>query len=238
VTIRAVLWDIDDTLFDYTGADRAGMRSHLAAEGLRDLFPSVDDALRRWRAQTDLHWARFAARDTDLQGQKRARVRGFLGADLDDSEADSWFGRYVVHFEAAWALFPDSLAALEELATDYRQAVLSNSSLGYQERKLRALGVRDHFQAVLCGAELGASKPEAAAFHAACDALELDPGEVLYVGNEPDIDAAGAVAAGLAGVWLDRNDIGGRPELMRITDLGQLSGLLRDARAGALSGTG
>ncbi|GAB2840617.1 HAD family hydrolase [Actinoallomurus bryophytorum] len=234
---RAVLWDVDDTLFDYTGADRAGMRNHLAAEGLDGMFPSVDEALHRWRVQTDLHWARFAARDIDFLGQRRARVRGFLGADLDDSEADSWFGRYVVHFEAGWSLFPDSLAALEELAAGYRQAVLSNSSLDYQNRKLRILGVRDHFEAVLCAAELGASKPEAAAFHAACDALSLDPGEVLYVGNEPDIDAGGAVAAGLTGVWLDRDRVGGRPELVRITDLGQLAELLRrDGRSGALSG--
>ncbi|THA62050.1 HAD family hydrolase, partial [Streptomyces sp. A0642] len=32
--IRAVLWDIDDTIFDYSGADRIGMRKHLEAEGL------------------------------------------------------------------------------------------------------------------------------------------------------------------------------------------------------------
>jgi putative hydrolase of the HAD superfamily len=234
--IRAVLWDVDDTLFDYTGADRIGMRNHLAAEGLADLFPSVDDAVRHWQAQTELHWARFAAREIDFQGQRRERVRSFLGEDMDDSEADSWFGRFVVHFEAGWTLFPDSLAALDGLAADYRQAVLSNSSLSYQERKLRILGVRDHFEAVLCGDDLGASKPEPAAFLAACRALDLDPGEVLYVGNEPDIDAAGAVAAGLAGVWLDRGDIGGRPELVRITDLGQLSVLLRRDAREALSG--
>ncbi|GAA5194308.1 HAD family hydrolase [Rugosimonospora acidiphila] len=222
MTIRAVLWDVDDTLFDYTGADRVGIRNHLAAEGLTELFPSVDHALRHWRAQTDLHWARFAARDTDFQGQRRARVRGFLGADLDNAEADSWFERYVAHFEAGWALFPDSLAALDWLAGDYRQAVLSNSSLAYQERKLGILGVRQYFEAVLCSAELGASKPEAAAFHGACDALNLDPSEVLYVGNDPDLDAAGAVAAGLVGIWLDRDGVAGRPGLPRITDLGQL----------------
>jgi putative hydrolase of the HAD superfamily len=114
--------------------------------------------------------------------------------------------------------------------------VLSNSSLSNQDRKLRILGVRDRFEAVLCAAELGVSKPDAAAFHAACHALGLDPGEVLYVGNEPDIDAGGAVAAGLAGVWLDRHGVGGRPELVRITDLGELSGLLRrDLRGPAQS---
>ncbi|MGW4232954.1 HAD family hydrolase, partial [Streptomyces sp. NPDC004980] len=53
-----------------------------------------------------------------------------------------------------------------------------------------------------------------------------DPHEVVYVGDEPDIDAAGAVAAGLTGVWLDRRGRGGRPELVRITGLDELPGLL------------
>ncbi|WP_405984653.1 HAD family hydrolase [Streptomyces sp. NBC_00872] len=237
--IRAVVWDIDDTLFDYTGADRVALRGHLAAEGLGERYGSVDQALARWREITDQHWGRFAAGETDFQGQRRDRVRSFLGAEVSDTEADGWFQRYAVHFEAAWTLFPDSVAVLDRLAPDYRQAVLSNSSLRNQDRKLRALGVRDHFETVLCAAELGVSKPDAAAFHAACDALALDPREVAYVGNEPDIDAGGAVAAGLAGVWLDRDGRGGRPELVRITDLGQLPGLLRgDTRFGAMSAIG
>jgi putative hydrolase of the HAD superfamily len=237
--IRAVLWDIDDTIFDYTSADRAGMRRHLEAEGLGGVFASVDEALGLWREITDFQWLRFAAGQTDFEGQRRDRVRAFLGTELSDSEANAWFGRYVVHYEAGWRLFPDSREVLETLAVDYRQAVLSNSSIRNQDRKLRVLGVRDHFEAVLCAAELGFSKPDAAAFHAACDALALEPTEVAYVGNEPDIDAGGAVAAGLAGVWLDRDRRGGRPELVRITDLAQLPGLLRgDTRFGAPSAIG
>lgn len=237
--IRAVLWDIDDTLFDYTGADRAGMRRHLAAEGLIDRFATVDQALGRWREITDAQWLRFAAGETDYLGQRRDRTRVFLGAELTDAEADAWFGRYLGHFESAWTLFPDALAALDVLAGDYRQAVLSNSSSPVQDRKLRVLGVRDHFEAVVCAAEVGAAKPAAAAFHAACDALALPPAEVAYVGNEPDIDAGGAVAAGLAGIWLDRGRLGGRPDLVRIADLAELPGLLRgDTRFGALSAIG
>ncbi|MCZ4121557.1 HAD family hydrolase, partial [Streptomyces sp. H39-S7] len=32
--IRAVLWDVDDTLFDFTTADEQGFVQHVAAEGL------------------------------------------------------------------------------------------------------------------------------------------------------------------------------------------------------------
>ncbi|MER7397783.1 HAD family hydrolase [Streptomyces sp. NPDC000151] len=233
--IRAVLWDVDDTIFDYASADLAGMQAHLLAEGLADGFVSVDQALARWKEVTEIHWRRFEAGGITFEAQRRDRVREFLGmTSMSDEDADGWFGRYLAHYEAAWALFPDTLPVLELLAAEYRHAVLSNSSTRNQDRKLRVLGVRDRFEALLCAAELGIAKPAAGAFHAACEALGLPPAEVAYVGDQPDIDAGGAVAAGLTGIWLDRRGLGGRPELIRITGLNQLPGLLRgDTRFGA-----
>ncbi|MFJ8233709.1 HAD family hydrolase [Streptomyces sp. NPDC094448] len=235
MTIRAILWDIDDTIFDYRGADIAGMREHLHAEGLLDGETSVEQALGRWQRATARHWARFAAGEVDFPGQRRDRVRTFTGLALDDAEADAWFGRYITHYEAAWSLFPDTVPALDNLA-GYRHAVLSNSASEVQEHKLRTLGVRDRFEALVCAADLGISKPAAEAFHAACEAVGLPPHEVAYVGDEPDIDARGAVEAGLRGIWLDRTGRGGRPDLVTITGLGQLPGLLAgDTRFGAPS---
>ncbi|WP_055524296.1 HAD family hydrolase [Streptomyces graminilatus] len=209
MTIRAVVWDIDDTLFDYTTADRAGMREQLAAEGLLDGYATVEEALARWREVTDAQWARFSAGEVDFQGQRRDRVRVFLGEELTDTEADAWFDRYIAHYEAAWALFPDVLPVLDLLAAGHRHGVLSNSSLLVQDRKLRVLGVRDRFETVLCAAELGFHKPDAQAFHAACDALGLPPEEVAYVGDHPEIDGRGAADAGLLSVWIDRSVPGG-----------------------------
>lgn len=235
MAIRAVLWDIDDTIFDYAGADRTGMRHHLGDEGLPDGCDSVERALERWRELTLAHWQRFAAGECGFEEQRRDRVRAFLGLPLTDAETEEWFGRHKLHYEAAWALFPDTVPALDGLA-GYRHAVLSNSAFAHQDRKLRVLGVRDRFEVLLCAAELGVSKPEAAAFHTACRALDLPPEEVAYVGNEPDIDARGAAEAGLLGIWLDRHGVGGRPELARITGLGELPALLRaDTRFGAVS---
>jgi putative hydrolase of the HAD superfamily len=128
----------------------------------------------------------------------------FLGQDLTDAEADAWFQRYIAHYETAWALFPDVLPVLDALAASHRHAVLSNSSLHVQDRKLRVLGVHDRFESILCAAELGVSKPEAGAFLAACEALALPPHQVAYVGDHPEIDGRGAADAGLLSVWIDR----------------------------------
>ncbi|WNM30473.1 HAD family hydrolase [Streptomyces sp. Li-HN-5-11] len=238
--IRAVLWDVDDTLFDYTGADRAGMRLHLAAEGLLDAHGSVEQAIARWREITDAQWARFSAGEVSFEDQRRDRVRVFLGRELSDEEADAWFQRYIAHYETVWSLFPDVLPVLDALAASHRHAVLSNSSIHVQDRKLRVLGVRDRFEALLCAAELGVSKPEPRAFHAACDALELAPHQVAYVGDHPEIDGRGAADAGLLSVWIDRAgayaSIDPPAGPRRIASLAELPAVLgADSRFGAPS---
>jgi putative hydrolase of the HAD superfamily len=240
MSIRAVVWDVDDTLFDYTTADRLGMRAHLTAEGLLDDRETVEQALARWREVTDRHWTRFAAGEVTWQGQCRDRVRTFLDRDLTDTEADAWYRRYITHYEAAWALFPDVLPVLDALAASHRHAVLSNSSLLVQDRKLRTLGVHDRFETILCAAELGISKPEPGAFLAACEFLGLPPHQVAYVGDHPEIDGRGAADAGLLSVWIDRGGLYATIEPPvgphRIASLAELPSLLgADTRFGAPS---
>ncbi|MEV6951580.1 HAD family hydrolase [Streptomyces sp. NPDC051183] len=237
--IRAVLWDIDDTLFDYTGADTAGLARQLEEEGLRQRYGSAAEALALWRRVTDRHWARFAAGEVTFLGQRRDRVRDFLGEPgMGDEAADAWFDRYVAHYKAAWTLFPDVVPVLDALAGGYRHGVLSNSSTAAQDPKLRHLGLRDRFEVLVCAAELGVSKPEAAAFLSACAEMGLPPHEVVYVGDQPEIDARGARDAGLTAVWLDRD--GGRGPgpagVHRIAGLDRLPELLAaDTRFGARS---
>ncbi|MGP4002028.1 HAD family hydrolase [Streptomyces sp. 8N706] len=239
MTIRAVLWDVDDTLFDYTGSDRTGALRHLEAEGLLAAYDSEEHALRLWREAMEIEFGRFVAGELGFLEHRRERARTFLGKPLSDAEADAWFGRYISHYEAAWVLFPDAVPTLDTLAADYRHGVLSNSSVVNQDRKLRALGLRDRFEVLLCADELGCSKPAAEAFLAGCAALGLPPEQVAYVGDRADIDARAAVAAGLFGVWLDRADRGSGCGLRRITSLAQLPALLRgDTRFGAPSPIG
>ncbi|MCF3142305.1 HAD family hydrolase [Streptomyces platensis] len=233
--LRAVLWDLDDTLFDYTGSDRAGVLRHLRTEGLLDAYGGEEAALERWRTAMETEFARFLAGEVGFLDHRRGRARTFLGTPLSDTEADAWFGRYLAHYEASWTLFPDSAPALAALAPLVRQAVLSNATTANQERKLTALGIRTRFEAVLCSDALGCAKPAPEAFTGACQALGLTPAEVVYIGDRLDIDALGARDAGLMAVWLDRAGTGEElpAGVRRIASLAELPELL-----GAVTGFG
>ena len=65
--------------------------------------------------------------------------------------------------------------------------------------KLKALHLDGHFSVTLCAtdSEINAFKPHPAGYLRACEIWNLNPWEVLYIGDRPEVDAAGAHAAGM-----------------------------------------
>jgi putative hydrolase of the HAD superfamily len=206
--IAAVLWDIDDTLFDYSSAERAGILQHLTDEGLLGEFDSPEQALGLWNSDMGLAYERFLAGELSFLEHRRERVRLFL-SHIDrtvsgSGAADAWFSRYKRCYEAHWSVFPDVLPVLDALQSRYAHGLLSNSSTAHQRVKLRRLGLQQRFRSLVCSDDIGAAKPAREAFHAGCRALGHPPEETVYVGDKLTTDALGARAAGLHAVWIDR----------------------------------
>lgn len=216
--IRGVLFDVDDTLFDYSTSEEVGVLAHLQAEGLLGHFPDPATALARWRDIMERQYARFLAGELTFTGQQRERTREFLAhtrqtthADLSDDEVSDWFAGYQAHRTAAWAAFPDAEPALRKLAPDYRLGIVSNSSADHQRHKLDTIGLLPYLgDTLVCSDQHGAAKPAASIFLAGCASLGLQPHEVAYVGDKYTLDAVGAHEAGLHAYWLDRANTSSR----------------------------
>ncbi|MEV2268002.1 HAD family hydrolase [Nonomuraea africana] len=197
--ICGVLFDIDDTLFDYTSSERAGLLGHLAAEGLLESFASPEEAVALWHAIMEEEYARFLAGELSFEEQRVVRVRRFLGRAVPDH--DAWFARYSALVAQEWAAFPDARPVLEALAPRFRLGVVSNSSLAHQRAKLTALGLAGHFgEAIVCSHEYGRAKPHPEIFLAGCELLGLPPEQVAYVGDKYDVDALGREGRGVVRV--------------------------------------
>ncbi|MEO3767423.1 HAD family hydrolase [Streptomyces sp. B5E4] len=230
--ILAVVWDIDDTIFDHSGAERRAALEYLTDRGLLGRYASPEAAAAHWHEVSEEYVDRYLAGEFTFLAQRRERARVLAGRPLTDAEADVWMAGYLAAYRRHWRVFPDVVPALDGLTPARRHGLLSNNSAPHQEEKLRAIGVHDRFEALVCSEEIGVAKPAAGAFHAACAALGLPPERVAYVGDRPDTDAAGADAAGLTGIWLDRAGAGVRaagtaaPDVRRITSPAQLGPLL------------
>ena len=215
-TPRAVLFDLDATLFDQPGALRRGILAHAAALGAPYDTATDDEIVAAWLEAERLHYERYLTGELDYAGQRRARAREFaarFGAPpLDDDEAAlAWFLRYYEAYQATWRVYDDVHAALDALEASLpgiRFGIITNGELELQRRKLEAIGASERMLHVVASGELGVAKPDPRIFAHAVERFGLAADEVVYVGDRILVDALGAAAAGLIGVWIDREGTG------------------------------
>ncbi len=232
--IRAVLFDLDGTLYDQRRM-RALMAMELAAMLLRRPFRAPRDmrTLSAFRkAQESLRHDRSRRGPTAQLEAAAAQLRMPL-AEVESVTTEWMMERPLKHMarcRAAGAI--ELLASLQ--ARGIEIGVLSDYPAA---AKLEALGIASAFSVVLCATdpEVGAFKPDPRGFLAAAGRWQLDPAEVLMVGDRADADAAGAAAAGMPCVIIGRSQASSSADSSRvlfIPSLERLRNVLDDDRRG------
>lgn len=121
--------------------------------------------------------------------------------------SDSFFSELYDRFAQAdsWRIFDDVLPALEFLKSrGLGLGIISN----WDERlrsMLRQLNLDRFFQTIVVSCEVGQCKPSAAIFRQAAQKLDMQPSEILHIGDSPALDVAGASAAGFRALLLSRS---------------------------------
>jgi putative hydrolase of the HAD superfamily len=210
---RLMIWDFDGTL-----AHRRGETgwSILLAETLdaeepghgrsADVFrPSLRDGFPWHRpevahpelCQPEAWWSSVRPvlrRAYESAGYEPARA-------LELAEAAQ---RLYVDPDVGWALFDDTLPALERLSqAGWTHAILSNH-VPELRQLVAGLGLADVVAFVSCSAETGYEKPHARAYASVLD--RLHPAEVWMAGDNVVADVLGAEAVGIPAVLVRRPD--------------------------------
>ena len=209
VTIEGVLFDIDDTLVDTHGAFAEAL-ALVARKYLPRLGPErYAELLGAWRADVGGHYRRYTSGEIGYHDQRMARANAlhseFGGTVLDAEEYQAWNEVFEAGFAASWAAHPEALQVVDALiGAGLAVGALSNAAVAYQRTKLHHAGLGDRVEVLVGVDTLGVGKPDPRVFHEACRRLGPPPERTAYVGDELDIDARAAVAAGLVGVWVNR----------------------------------
>jgi putative hydrolase of the HAD superfamily len=66
---------------------------------------------------------------------------------------------------------------------------------------VQSLALAPAFDTLLISDAEGIAKPDAKIFHRALERLDVRPAQAAYVGDNPDVDMAGARAAGMRAIW-------------------------------------
>lgn len=194
--IRAVLFDLDGTLYDQRRM-RASMALELAILALtRPLqMPTTLRVLSTFRkAQEALRGSR-AGRKGMSQAEMTAQQTGVSVAHVEAVVQEWMMMRPLKHLMRCRA--KGLLPLLDFLAG--RGVAMGVFSDYPPAAKLDALGIGDRFSLALCSTdpEIGMFKPHPRGFLVASECWQLLPAEVLVVGDRPDADAAGAANAGM-----------------------------------------
>ncbi|MGI8712541.1 MAG: HAD family hydrolase [Solirubrobacteraceae bacterium] len=223
----AVIFDLDETLFDHRGAALAGVRAWLAELG----EAASDELTGLWFSLEERYVRAWHRGELSFAEQRRERIREMLatvGRDgADDAALDASFARYLLRYEAGWRRFDDVDDALADVAAaGLRVAVLTNGAERQQNQKLSAVDLAGRVGPVFCCDALGFAKPDARAYELVCERLDMSPARVLHVGDRHDLDVVAARDAGLSAVHLDRDDRGPLGERARISSLRELGPFL------------
>jgi putative hydrolase of the HAD superfamily len=204
--VKAVVFDLDNTLFDHTGSATLALRSWVTDLGV---LPT-DALVAEWFVIEDRVYPRWLSGELTHQGQRRARLYEFLpliGHPVPPTEAaqDEFFEGYLRHYRAHWIAYPDARPALEVArGNGWRIGVLTNGSTVQQNAKLQAIGLAELVDVVCTSESLGVSKPDPLAYQRVCDELGVEPGDALMLGDNLELDVLAARSAGLAARHLDR----------------------------------
>ncbi|MEB2314374.1 MAG: HAD family hydrolase [Sorangiineae bacterium] len=174
--VRAVVFDIDDTLY-------------LERDYVRSGFASLSTyAEERWGI------ANFGERAWQLfllgaRGDIFNRVLIDCGVAAGGADVRALVDRYRAHTPDI-TLLPDARAALEALHGRFQLAAITDGPLASQQAKARALGLEQWLEPIVFTAALGpnAGKPALDAFQLVEKRLGVSGTECVYVADNPQKD--------------------------------------------------
>ncbi|AGA33109.1 Phosphoglycolate phosphatase, prokaryotic: HAD-superfamily hydrolase [Thioalkalivibrio nitratireducens DSM 14787] len=217
--LRAVTFDAAGTLFglrDPVGAvyAAAALAHGLPPrEGLAELLEQrFREAFRALRPPEYRPGDRAHNDAEDRAWWRRLVVRVMGG--LEPFALDAFFDEIWQTFAepSVWQKYPDVDAVLQVLrGAGLRLAIVSN----FDARLVpvcRGLELEPRVDTIVFAAQTGAAKPDPGIFREAVSRLGVIPGETLHVGDSFAEDVAGARAAGLHAVHLQRDAPKARPQ--------------------------
>jgi HAD superfamily hydrolase (TIGR01549 family) len=205
-TVKAVLFDLDDTLFDHShcaSSALAGVRR------MHERFSAIDpgEFERRHAEILEVLHLDVLAGKIDLDSARIERFRRLYhaaGLDADADLAARTATAYRAGYIASRREVAGAAALLREIRTHARVVVVSNNLLVEQQEKLRDCGLDRYVDVLIVSEEVGVSKPHPRIFEVALERAECRAHEAVMVGDSWANDIEGARALGIRAIWFNR----------------------------------
>ena len=216
--IRAVIFDIDNTLTDFMKMKRASVDS--AVEGMIDAGLKVEKA-KMVEKIFDIYW-KDGVEDQNIFDKVLKKEYG----TVDYKILAAGIIGYRRAKAGAMALYPHVNLTLMELLKDgIKSVVISDAPKLAVWLRIVDLGLHNYFDHVITAEDTGFKKPAPQGFRKALEILGTKPEETIMVGDWAERDMVGAKRVGIRTAWakygdtFDTKESGAEFELDDIHDL-------------------
>ena len=224
--VKDILFDLDDTLFDFHADERTALEKTFAALQI----PLDDLVCARYSEINQVQW-KALERGEITRAQVKIRRFELLfdelgyGPELAGKAAQIYHERLAEDFH----YMEGAPQLLEELYGKYRLFLISNGTYSVQEGRLKKSGIGRYFADIFISELLGAEKPSRRFFELAFAKIpDFDPAQAVIVGDSLTSDIRGGINAGVRTIWFNPKGQPAVPqipadfELQKLKDLPEL----------------
>jgi len=214
--LRVVIFDLDDTLCDYSSARETRLRIAFSKA-----LENRNVAVQRF----DLE--RLVEESIQLQPHGTDHFADFLGQyGVDAPTAAEAAGWFTANRFYGLQLFPEAISVLDSLrgrlndggsGWNRRIGIVTNGPKDVQRAKLAHLELTPWIDFAVISEEYGLAKPHPEIFHEALRLAGATPEEAIVVGDSPEFDIAGAQRSGIRSIWMNRQGLAWHASLERPT---------------------
>lgn len=222
MTYEVIIFDIDDTLFDFKPSQTEALHNTFVAFGLPKGLQDYEASYNEISAGL---WQELEQGTITLAALGVERFRRLFVAHGLDIDADLFSDTYLEHLGKQTHLIPGATEVCERLS-HYRLAVITNSFTHVQQARIANSPLSHTFEHVIISEEVGYSKPRKEIFDYAFDQLRVtDLSKVLMVGDSLTSDIQGGIHSNIDTCWFNPqrkvNNRGIQPtyEIGALTDL-------------------
>jgi FMN hydrolase / 5-amino-6-(5-phospho-D-ribitylamino)uracil phosphatase len=194
---RLIIFDLDDTLCDYASA---------RIVRLRTAFSLALDATQSAQALDldDLIAQSLAIHPHGTEHFPDLFRRNGIDAEGAAEIASEWYRTNRFHSLALFADAVETLDAVRRLRPARTIGMITNGPTEVQRAKIELLDVERHVDFLLISEEFGAWKPDPSIFVEALRLGNASADETIFIGDSPEHDIAGAQAAAIRSIWMNR----------------------------------
>ncbi len=195
-----LLFDADDTLFDFGQAEAGALRLTFEHLGVR-FDPAYLPMYQRINRQI---WQDFERGKISAEALRIKRFQLLFEAIGVSVDAERFSAAYLPNLATQSELTEGALEVVQTLHGKYRLAIITNGLRDVQRPRLARSAIRDYIADMVISEEVGAVKPEKAIFDAAFQRMgQPDKDEVLLIGDSLTSDIAGGSAYGIDTCWFN-----------------------------------